>query len=82
MTLRILAMVEIICYNAVRQNVKGCQQEKWEKMTLRILAMVEIICYNAVRQNVKGVHGDTKNENPGGCDSGVFYSILGGWLMP
>ena len=23
MTLRILAMVEIICYNAVRQNVKG-----------------------------------------------------------
>ena len=59
-----------------------CQQEKWEKMTLRILAMVEIICYNAVRQNVKGVHGDTKNENPGGCDSGVFYSILGGWLMP
>ena len=51
-------------------------------MTLRILAMVEIICYNTVRQNVKGVHGDTKNENPGGCDSGVFYSILGGWLMP
>ena len=51
-------------------------------MTLRILAMVEIICYNAVRQNVKGVHGDTKHENPGGCASGVFYSILGGWLMP
>ena len=55
MTLRILAMVEIICYNAVRQNVKG-KSMMTPPLSSTCLGVVAFLVYHMIQTKTSRVY--------------------------